>query len=112
MAYTNSRFRTKTLTLDDTIDPDMDGLLISPKIFGDDFDVDTPFRFRSIILNALTVGSKLYIKGDVDDDWVDITTKLAGQAQFTFDFVNEFYLKSDDDSATIGLIVSIADSRQ
>lgn len=108
MAYTNSRFRTKNITLNDNTN----GVKITPALFSSDFSPATSYRFKSVTFNNLVTGTTLAIKGDVADDWVDFTSKLAGESQFTLDFINSFYLKSNNTSAKIGIIALIADSKQ
>lgn len=109
MAYTKKRFRTKLVTLTDTVN----GVLITPTSFSAEFFPAESFKIRKATIIGLTTGTKVWIRGEVDTDgWVDITGAVKDNTGFPIDleFVQSFYLKSDNGAATVGIVAYISGS--
>ena len=102
------RFRTVVITTNNNVD----GILITPTLFDATF-LAGQHRFRSITFATLTTATALYMKGDIADDWVDITELLTnGAAGWLVNGIDSFYIKSNNLAGTIGIIVYITDARQ
>jgi len=102
------RFRTLVLTTDDNTD----GVLVTPTLFDATF-LAGQHRFRSITFATLTTATTLSMKGDVADDWVDITELLTnGAATWLVNGIDSFYIKSNNLAGTIGIIAYVTDARQ
>ena len=107
MAITE-RFRNLELIPSDTVD----GHKITPHSFGNEF-IEGHHRFKQFTLSHLELpATKLYIKGDVDDDWVEVTQLLSnGAATWLVYGIDYFYLKADNGSGKISIIAYITDAR-